>query len=88
MDRPSLFLMASQKFRPTALRRFFRTSTYCMYAFAPEKPPSLVGRNFCLAIGVVFAKSQSGFLGFLHLLFLFRVVDGVGRKLQARDLLQ
>jgi hypothetical protein len=21
-----------------------------MYAFAPEKPPSLVGRNFCLAI--------------------------------------
>jgi hypothetical protein len=26
-----------------------------MYAFAPEKPPSLVGRNFCLAIGV--AKS-------------------------------
>jgi hypothetical protein len=23
-----------------------------MYAFAPEKPPSLVGRNFCLAIGV------------------------------------
>jgi hypothetical protein len=21
-----------------------------MYAFAPEKPPSLAGRNFCLAI--------------------------------------
>ncbi len=42
--------MASQKVRPTALRRFFRTSTYHMYAFAPEKTPSLVGRNFCLAI--------------------------------------
>jgi hypothetical protein len=42
--------MASQKFRPTALWRFFRISTYWMYAFAPEKPPSLVGRNFCLAM--------------------------------------
>jgi hypothetical protein len=42
-------MMASQKVRPTALRRFFRTSTYLMHAFAPEKPPSLVGRNFCLA---------------------------------------
>jgi hypothetical protein len=28
-----------------------------MYAFAPEKPPSLVGRNFCLAIVRVFAKA-------------------------------
>jgi predicted RNA binding protein YcfA (HicA-like mRNA interferase family) len=43
-------MMASQKVRPTALRRFFRTSTYQMYAFAPENPPGLVGRNFCLAI--------------------------------------
>jgi len=43
-------LMASQKVRPTALWRFFRISTYWMYAFAPEKPPSLVGRNFCLAM--------------------------------------
>jgi hypothetical protein len=43
-------LMASQKIRPAALRRFFRTSTYLMYAFAPEKPPGLAGRNFCLAI--------------------------------------
>jgi demethoxyubiquinone hydroxylase (CLK1/Coq7/Cat5 family) len=42
--------MASQKVRPTALRRFFKTSTYLMYAFALEKPPSLVGRNFCLAM--------------------------------------
>jgi hypothetical protein len=42
--------MASQKVRPAALRRFFRTSTYLMYAFAPEKPPSLAGRNFCLAM--------------------------------------
>jgi hypothetical protein len=42
--------MASQKVRPTALRYFFRTSTYEMYAFAPEKTPGLVGRNFCLAI--------------------------------------
>jgi hypothetical protein len=52
-------LMASQKVRPTALRRFFRTSTYYMYAFAPEKPPSLVGRNFCLAIVRVFAKASN-----------------------------
>jgi hypothetical protein len=29
-----------------------------MYAFAPEKPPSLVGRNFCLAIVRVFAKAS------------------------------
>jgi len=43
-------MMASQKVRPAALRRFFRTSTYLMYAFAPEKSPSLAGRNFYLAI--------------------------------------
>jgi hypothetical protein len=29
-----------------------------MYAFAPEKPPSLVGRNFCLAIVRFFAKAS------------------------------
>jgi outer membrane autotransporter protein len=29
-----------------------------MYAFVPEKPPSLVGRNFCLAIVRVFAKAS------------------------------
>jgi hypothetical protein len=51
--------MALQKVRPTALRRFFRTSTYLMYAFAPEKPPSLVKRNFCLAILRVFAKASN-----------------------------
>jgi hypothetical protein len=33
-----------------------------MYAFAPEKPPSLVGRNFCLAIVRVFAKASTLFL--------------------------
>jgi hypothetical protein len=27
-----------------------------MYAFVPEKPPSLVGRNFSLAISMGFAK--------------------------------
>jgi|LGVF01.2.fsa_nt_gb demethoxyubiquinone hydroxylase (CLK1/Coq7/Cat5 family) len=42
--------MASQKVRPTVLQRFFRTSTYDMYAFAPEKSLRLVARNFCLAI--------------------------------------
>jgi hypothetical protein len=31
-----------------------------MYAFAPEKPPSLVGRNFCLAILRDFAKALKG----------------------------
>jgi hypothetical protein len=35
---------------PYGVTAFFQTSTYLMYAFAPEKPPSLVGRNFCLAI--------------------------------------
>jgi hypothetical protein len=29
-----------------------------MFAFAPEKPPSLVGRNFCLAIVRVFEKAS------------------------------
>jgi hypothetical protein len=29
-----------------------------MYAFAPENPPSLVGRNFCLAILWFFAKAS------------------------------
>jgi hypothetical protein len=28
-----------------------------MYAFAPEKPPGLVGRNFCLAILSIFASA-------------------------------
>jgi hypothetical protein len=42
--------MASQKFRPAALQRFFRTSTYLMYAFTPEKPLRLAERNFSLAI--------------------------------------
>jgi hypothetical protein len=30
-----------------------------MYAFAPEKPPGLVGRNFGLAILRVFAKASN-----------------------------
>jgi hypothetical protein len=42
---------------PTALRRFFSTSTYLMYVFATEKPPSLVGRNFCLAILLSFCDA-------------------------------
>jgi hypothetical protein len=29
-----------------------------MYAFAPEKPPGLVGRNFCLAILSIFARAS------------------------------
>jgi len=41
--------MASQKVRPTALQHFFKTSTYHMYVFTPEKLLSLVGQNFCLA---------------------------------------
>jgi hypothetical protein len=42
--------MAAQKVRPAALRRFLRTLTYLVYAFAPEKSPGLAGRNFCAAI--------------------------------------
>jgi hypothetical protein len=49
--------MASQKDRPTALQWFFWTSTYNLYAFTPEKPLSLVGRNFCLAISRAFASA-------------------------------
>jgi hypothetical protein len=55
-------LMASQKVRPTALRLFFRTSTYLTYAFAPEKPPSLVGRNFCLATHLLSFANASFFV--------------------------
>jgi hypothetical protein len=29
-----------------------------MYAFTPEKTPSLVDRNFCLAISYVFANAS------------------------------
>lgn len=47
--------MTLQKDRPTALQRFFRTSTYKGYAFTPEKPLRLVGRYFCLAISRSFA---------------------------------
>jgi hypothetical protein len=50
--------MASQKVRPAALRRFFRISTLWIYDINPEKPPSLAGRNFCLAIVRVFAKAS------------------------------
>jgi hypothetical protein len=49
---------ASQKVRPTGLRWFFRTSTYLVEAFAPEKPPGLVGQNFCLAIQFFFASAS------------------------------
>jgi hypothetical protein len=70
------YLMASQKVRPAALLRFFRTSTYLMYAFTPEKPPRLAGRNFCLAIlwiiGMVkFPRMGGGFtVGFSRIIGL------------------
>lgn len=47
--------MASQKVRPAALHCFFRTLTYLMHAFTPEKTASLAGRNFCLAILMIYA---------------------------------
>ena len=43
-------MMASQKVRPPALQRLFKTLTYNMYAFTLEQPLRLGGRNFCLAI--------------------------------------
>jgi hypothetical protein len=46
-----------------------------MYAFAPEKPPSLVGRNFCLAILRVFAKAS-------------KMMAGSGRMEETNGLLQ
>ncbi len=42
--------MASQKVRPPALQRLFKTSTYNMYAFTLEQPLRLGVRNFYLAI--------------------------------------
>ncbi|MBW2187942.1 MAG: hypothetical protein JRG71_16715 [Deltaproteobacteria bacterium] len=41
-------LMASQKVRPPALQRLFKTLTYNMYAFTLEQPLRLGGRSFCL----------------------------------------
>ncbi|MBW2185867.1 MAG: hypothetical protein JRG71_05525 [Deltaproteobacteria bacterium] len=43
-------MMASQKVRPPALQRLFKTLTYNMYAFTLEQPLRLGGRSFCLAI--------------------------------------
>jgi hypothetical protein len=48
--------MASQKVRPPALQRLFKTSTYNMYVFTLEQPLRLGVRNFCLAILFVFAR--------------------------------
>lgn len=48
--------MASQKVRPAVLPFFFRTLTYMMYAFTPEKLRRLAGRNFCLAISYSLQK--------------------------------
>lgn len=42
--------MASQKVCPTVLLQSFRTLTYMMYAFTPEKLRRLAGQNFYLAI--------------------------------------
>jgi hypothetical protein len=42
-------MMASQKVRPSALQRLFKTSTYNLYAFTLEQPLRLGVRNFCLA---------------------------------------
>jgi hypothetical protein len=44
------------KIPPHGVIVVFRTSTYNMYAFTPEKPLSLVGRSFCLAISRAFAS--------------------------------
>jgi hypothetical protein len=35
---------------PYGVTAFFQDLDILTYAFVPEKPPSLVGRNFCLAI--------------------------------------
>jgi hypothetical protein len=48
--------MASQKIRPPALQRLFKTSAYSLYAFTLEQPLRLGVRNFCFAILFVFAR--------------------------------
>ena len=50
--------MASQKVRPTALQRFFKTSTYNMYAFVLEKSLRLVGQFFLLSHLIHFCKGE------------------------------
>ena len=41
--------MASQKVHPPALQRFFKTSTYNMYAFTLEKNTTPCGTKFLLS---------------------------------------
>jgi hypothetical protein len=42
--------MASQKVPPCGVTASFQDIDILAYVLAPEKPPSLAGRNFCLAI--------------------------------------
>jgi hypothetical protein len=62
-----------------------------MYAFALEKPPSLVGRNFCLAIVRVFAKAPSllfrGLQGGFDGRGLFEFPEGMVEDLQQFEIL-
>jgi hypothetical protein len=52
-------MMASQKVRPPALQRLFKTSTYNMYAFTLEQPLRLGVRIFYLAILFVFTRPST-----------------------------
>lgn len=49
-------LMVLQNVRPPALSWFYRTLTYCMYAFTPEKPRCFVLQKFCFVIFVIFGN--------------------------------
>jgi hypothetical protein len=55
MSAPAATYDGVAKSPPYGVTAFFQDLDILTYAFVPEKPPSLVGRNFCLAIGV--AKS-------------------------------
>jgi hypothetical protein len=49
------------KIPPCGVTAFFQDLNILMYAFAPEKTPSLAGQNFCLAILGVFTKAATIF---------------------------
>jgi hypothetical protein len=49
-------MMASQKVRPPALQRLFKTSTYNMYAFTLEQLLAPWGAKFLLSHLIFFAR--------------------------------
>jgi hypothetical protein len=51
-------MMASQKVRPPALQRLFKTSSYNLYAFTLEQPLKPWGAKFLLSHLICFCKTS------------------------------